>query len=136
MNEKTNVDFLKSQIKKAIQTISENKRSDVSLLSFDNIIFKLQLDINEKQGPKTNFDEIMYYRVLPDKIGSSLTIDEVCDVLTTGKNEIPLYADLTVIEINKAYLVTTSKRFRKRNEVEKYHDNSDLTPFRVDKNEW
>jgi len=132
MNEKINAEYLKLQIKKAVQTISENKQSDIALLNFDNIKFQLQIDPDERQGPKTTSDDIMYYRVLPDKVGIPLTIDEVCYTLTTGSNEIPLYAKLSILDINKTYLVTTSKRFRKRKEVEKHHTNSDLTPFRVD----
>jgi hypothetical protein len=132
MNEKTNAEYLKLQILKAIQTISDNHKSDISLLNFENIRIHLQIDQDETQDPKTNFDEIMYYRVLPDKVGIPLTIDEVCYTLTTGRNEIPLYAKLFVLEINKTYGVATSKRFRKRKEVEKYHNHSNLTPFRVD----
>ncbi len=132
MNEKTNAEYLKQSIKKAIQTISANRESDIALLNFDNIRVQLQIDQDETQGPKTNFDEIMHYWVLPNKVGIPMTIDEICNTLTTGSNEIPLYAKISILDINKTYLVTTSKRFRKRKEVEKYHNNSDLTPFRVE----
>jgi hypothetical protein len=51
------------------------------------------------------------------------------ELLTTERNKIPLYAKVIELEKNILYKLILSKRFRKKKEVEQWHNNSNTYPF-------
>ena len=115
---KSNTEFLKKQLLLATSRLAEN---------FTDYI--IEFDPNEKEQPKTNFDEIMNFWVLPDKLGKRLNLEVVCDLLVTANNEMPLWIRIDKDFEKEAYLLFISKRFRKSKEINHWHQNNDLRPI-------
>lgn len=120
----TGADFLKGQAIKAL-------KAHFQVDNLTELLFQIELDPEDTKELKTNFDEIMNFWVLPKKIGYSISLDDVCNTLTTAKNEIPLWIKITEIEKGRLYRLTSSKRFRKRKVVEEWHKDNSLTPFKT-----
>lgn len=126
--QRTNVTYLKGQIQKAVTTLFDPTKS----INWTDIRFQINFDQNEKQDPKTNWDEIMFHRVLPNKIGQTLTLDEVVESLTTATNEIPLFIKIKSLRPLTLYGLSISKRFRKLADIERHHKDNPLTPLLAD----
>ena len=126
--QKTNTAYLRQQLEKAISTLTDNSDN----LNWADLSFQIYFDDTEKQDTKTNWDEMMYYRVLPDKIGLPFSLIEICDLLTTATNEIPLFIKIKQTENSKLYKLTISKRFRKLVDIEKHHADNMLRPIVIE----
>jgi len=115
---KSNTELLKKQLLLATSRIHEE---------FNDYI--IEFDPYEKEQPKTNFDEIMNFWVLPNKVGKRLNLENVCDLLVTAHNELPLWIRIDMDFEKKAFLLFISKRFRKIKEINNWHQNNDLRPI-------
>ena len=119
--DRTNTQFLEIQFREILKEI-------INDIDFDNLIFNINFDPEEVQEPKTNFDEIMFYRVIPKIIDKDLLLDEMCEILVDGKNEIPLWIKLNQLTENK-FQVLISKRFRKKKIIEEWHKDNIYKPI-------
>jgi hypothetical protein len=126
--QRTNVTYLKGQIQKAVTTLFDQAKT----INWADLRFQIDFDQNEKQEPKTNWDEIMFHRVLPNKIGQTLTLNEVADLLITETNEMPLFIKIKSLQPLKLYGLSISKRFRKLADIERHHKDNPLTPLLTD----
>jgi hypothetical protein len=120
--DQANVSFLENQAVKFMSASFGAEHSPESL-------FQVQFDPLERQLPKTNWDEIMFHRVLPMFIGKSLSLHEACRALTNGINEIPLWIRVIEVEKDKLYSLLISKRFRKLKALRDWHQNNQFLPF-------
>ena len=118
---KPNEQFLKQQFYLAFG--EEKAESNKYIIDFDP---------NENQEPKSNFDEIMVFRVIPDVIGTEMNLHEVCDKLITSRNEIPLWIKAVSMSENKVQLLI-SKRFRKKPIIEEWHQDNQFMPLLITK---
>jgi len=119
---KSNVEFLRKQTEVALMKLYE--------LSFDDtMLFHLSVDDSEKRELKTNMDEIMNFWVLPKMVGKEFSLSEITELLTTPKNEIPLWVKLSEVEKGRVYQMEISKRFRKLRVIKERHNDSEILPF-------
>jgi hypothetical protein len=119
-----NIDFLREQLYRAIDSIH---------LAINDLTFNILLDQEEKQALKTNMDVIMYHYALPKQINKILTLEEVCNALVTGKNEMPLWIKLKIESSSNVIILSISKRFRKKKEVANWHKSSEFYPVIIEK---
>ena len=122
MSQRTNIIFIKKQLQKYLL-------EKMSIDNVDRIIFYIEFDEDEKQEPKTNFDEIMTHWVLPEIIGKPLNLDEVSEKLVTAKNEIPLWIKIRLNKNGNVIFLYISKRFRKRKIIDKWHESNEYKPL-------
>ena len=123
--EQSNIYFLAMQLLATIKRVSNFP--DVATISIPLLKFIIEFDTEEKQESKTNFDEIMYHWALPKKLNQQLGLEETCESLVTGRNDIPLWIKLSV-EDEYLYRLRISKRFRKKNIIKEWHKENDLMP--------
>ncbi len=114
---KTNIEYLRNQITRAIA----QEGSPYST-------FRIDFDAAEKVAPKTNFDEIMSRWVLHKKL-MNLSLNEVCNLLITPHNEMPLWIKLQKNEEEKYYQLYISKRFRKLKVIKEWHNDNEFMPI-------
>ena len=126
--QRTNVTYLKQQIQNAVTTLFLN----TSTPAWSDMKFQFYFDKSEKQNPKSNWDEMMFYHILPKKVGQSLTLDEIAEAFTTSTNEIPLFIKIKQIEPLKLYGLIISKRFRKLADIQRHHKDNPLMPLIAD----
>ena len=115
---RTNVEFLKNQITRALAAADE-------IYSY----FQIDFDPSEHADPKTNFDEIMTYWALPKNLNRNLYLEEVCEFLVTAHNEIPLWIKLEKVEEQRFYKLFISRRFRKKKVIKEWHKDNDIQPI-------
>ena len=115
---RTNIEFLKTQINRALVDEAE-------IYSH----FRIDFDPTEKADPKTNLDAIMTHWALPKKLNRDLSLDEVCELLVTAHNEIPLWIKLEKVELQKFYQLFISKRFRKIKVIKEWHKENEILPI-------
>ena len=118
---RTNISFLREQLEKIVSL-------KIPEIKIEEVVFNIEFDALEKQEAKTNFDEIMTFWVIPKILGKDLSVEEVCETLVTGKNEIPLWIKLDIVDDNKIKL-QISKRFRKKKIIEEWHNENEYEPF-------
>ncbi len=128
---RTNVEFLKAQLSKAIGKILSKQTLDSATIDLE-LKFKILFDEEEVKEPITNMDEIMYYHTIPKLSAKEITLDEVSEILITGLNEMPLWIKLNYVEGYKLITLKISKRFRKKKVVQEWHGASDLLPVLID----
>ena len=124
--QQSNIEFLSNQIKEAVKRTST---TDISTTPK----FTIEFDEDEKQEPKTNFDEIMYHWALPKKLNQELELSKVCESLVTGMNEMPLWIKLSQEENSNLYRLKISKRFRKKNILKEWHKENEFMPVIIEK---
>ncbi|NVK66032.1 MAG: hypothetical protein HWE22_15690 [Flavobacteriales bacterium] len=119
---KSNVPFFEEQTKAALNQLL-NVEYDQSMF------FLLELDQEDKSDLKTNFDEIMNFWVLPEQIEKKFRLHEIAEILTTPRNEIPLWIKLSEEEKGQTYKMSISRRFRKLRVIRERHEYSPTLPF-------
>ncbi|PQJ17014.1 MULTISPECIES: hypothetical protein [Nonlabens] len=124
--QKSNSIFLKSQLTKFL---TEIRVENYSIENFDSTEYIVEFDPEEKQDPKTNSDDIMRLWSLPNIIGKQIKLNEVCDWLVTYKNEIPLWIKIRRTDQNNVLKLLISKRFRKMNIIEEWHQLNEYKPL-------
>jgi len=120
--QKTNIVFIKNQLIKFLLEKTDIKK-------IESIKYIVEYDKQEKQEAKTNSDDIMMFWTLPEYIGKSLDIDEVCEKLVTYKNEIPLWIKIKISDNNKNVILSISKRFRKMKIINERHKTNKFRPI-------
>ncbi len=124
--QKSNSIFLKNQLTKFLSEIGiENFFTE----NPDELEYIIEYDPEEKQEAKTNSDDIMKFWSLPERVGKRLSLNEVCDSLTTYKNELPLWIKLALTENSKVLKLLISKRFRKMPVIEEWHVSNEYKPI-------
>lgn len=98
-------------------------------IDWAEVKFQITFDVNEKQELKTNWDEMMFYHILPKKVGLILSLEEVADSLTTATNEVPMFIKIKQIKPLILYELLISKRFRKIAEIKNNYNDSQLIHF-------
>ncbi len=124
--QKSNSIFLKTQLTKFLSEIGiENFLTEDP----DELEYIIEYDPEEKQESKTNSDDIMKFWSLPEKIGKRQSLNEICDNLTTYKNELPLWIKLAPTENSNVLKLLISKRFRKLQIIEEWHTSNEYKPI-------
>jgi hypothetical protein len=83
-----------------------------------------KVDISKEQSGR-----MLFFLLITNNQNKKTNIIRVSELLTTNRNEIPLWIKVIEVEKAKIYKLIICKRFRKKKVVEEWHRNSDLYPF-------
>jgi hypothetical protein len=119
-------EFFKQQL---LQTLNNKSRS---LGSLENISFVILPSNDPTETPKTTWDEIINWQVLPMCTEIRLSIDQVTDALASRQGLLPLWIRVWQ-QSHDLILLKISRRFRKMNVIRDYHREDVYLPFMLDK---
>jgi hypothetical protein len=125
--ERANTIFLKGQLEKSVKKLISIMDFSIPDGGLNNIKYVIEFDKEETQELKTNMDYIKFAHI--EKLqGQEMDLEEVCDTLITGKNEMPLWVKISLVDENRIFKLIISKRFRKKRDIEDWHKTSEFLP--------
>lgn len=102
--------------------MSHNQNHELSYYKFI-----IKIDKSDTKKLSTNMEELINFWVLPKAVNKVLEYEEAIGILVSGKNEIPIWIGVEIID-NHIHL-TISKRFRQWKVVNQWHSNNETIPF-------
>lgn len=120
--QRSNIIFLKNQL---ISFLNDQ----FQVIDPGEQLFKIEFDAKHEFKIQGTWDYLFFSRVLPDLILKPLTIDTTVDILTTDRNEIPLWIKIDELEKQKLYKLVCSKKFRKRCDIKEWNKANPFPPF-------
>ncbi|MBD8083579.1 hypothetical protein [Chryseobacterium caseinilyticum] len=92
--------------------------------------FLIEVDESEKiDWSKQPSGLMLTFLSVTNNKNNKLEIELIIELLTTDRNEIPIWIKVIEVEKAKIYKLIICKRFRKKKVVEEWHRNSDFYPF-------
>ncbi len=90
---------------------------------------KYEYDIKDHKEPDLLEKSFIGLRTISKNTNRILTIDELCEILTTRYNSIPLWIEFPVYLESDTLRLTISDRFRKKTVINEWHKSNVFPPF-------
>lgn len=117
--------FFKNQL---LKTLDKNLPEQGK---FENLKFVIIPSDAPREKPKTNWDEIINWWVLPSNTGIKLSLDQTIEVLGSRQGLMPLWIKLK-LQHETLILLHISRRFRKLDDIKLFHQDNETMPFIFD----
>ena len=105
---------------------------EIKLYEIENIRFQYIIELDEVGKNLTRTDDMMRRWVLIKNENIPLNLYQICDLLVTFNNQIPLWIKVDIKQIKEKIVVfRIGQRFRRLYDVKAWHHGNDFFPYLI-----